>query len=157
MSHSHYSYDRDEGRASFTYDVNRMFERNGMAFELREGAVVRLAPAILQEALASSTFWTGDSTLDELLEVSRQKFTNHSIDVRRESLEKLWDAWERLKTLESHHQAVLSLPADERHALLQRAEAEQWNRDDLREHLREERAVAQTKPRHLCPQCGWRW
>ena len=100
MSHSHYSYDRDEGRASFTYDVNRMFERNGMAFELREGAVVRLAPAILQEAFASSTFWTGDSTLDELLEVSRQKFTNHSIDVRRESLEKLWDAWERLKTLE---------------------------------------------------------
>jgi hypothetical protein len=25
---------------------------------------------------------------------------NRSIDVRRESLEKLWDAWERLKTLE---------------------------------------------------------
>ena len=64
----------------------------------------------------------------------------------------------RFKSLSwSHHQAVLSLPADERHALLQRAEAEQWNRDDLREHLREERAVAQTKPRHLCPQCGWRW
>lgn len=103
MSHSHYSYDRDRGRARFTHDVNRMFERNGMAFELREGAVVRLAPAILQETLASSTFRTGDSTLDELLEVSRHKFISRSIDVRRESLEKLWDAWERLKTLEPGH------------------------------------------------------
>src|SRR6185436_10959217 len=34
------------------------------------------------------------------LEAARQKFLNRSIDVRRESLEKLWDAWERLKTLE---------------------------------------------------------
>ena len=85
MGHSHYSYDRDRGRARFTHDVNRMFERNGMAFELREGAVVRLAPAILKETLASSAFRTGDSTLDELLEVSRHKFMNRSVDVRRES------------------------------------------------------------------------
>ena len=103
MGHSQYSYDRDRGRAGFTHDVNRMFERNGMAFELREGAVVRLAPAILKETLASSAFRTGDSTLDELLEVSRHKFMNRSVDVRRESLEKLWDAWERLKTLEPGH------------------------------------------------------
>ena len=103
MGHSHYSYHRDRGRARFTHDVNRMFERNGMAFELREGAVVRLAPAILKETLASSAFRTGDSTLDELLEVSRHKFMSRSVDVRRESLEKLWDAWERLKTLEPGH------------------------------------------------------
>ncbi len=64
----------------------------------------------------------------------------------------------RFKTLSwSHHQAVLSLPPDERHALLQRSESEQWNRDDLREHLRQERVVRQTAPRHLCPKCGWRW
>ena len=35
-----------------------------------------------------------------MLEVARQKFLNRAPDVRRESLEKLWDAWERLKTLE---------------------------------------------------------
>lgn len=99
-NHSHYSYDRESGRAKFTQDVNRMFERNGMAFELKDGEVVRLAPAVLQEALAASTFRTGDSTLDDMLEAARQKILNRSIDVRRESLEKLWDAWERLKTLE---------------------------------------------------------
>jgi len=100
MSHSHYSYDRESGRAKFTNDVNRTFERNGMAFELKGGEVVRLAPAVLQEALAASAFHTGDATLDEMLEATRHKILNRSIDVRRESLEKLWDAWERLKTLE---------------------------------------------------------
>lgn len=100
MSHSHYSYDRDSGRAKFTQDVNRMFERNGMAFELKDGEVVRLAPAVLHEALAESAFRTGDSALDEMLESSRQKILHRSIDVRRESLETFWDAWERLKTLE---------------------------------------------------------
>jgi hypothetical protein len=80
--------------------VNRMFERNGMAFELKDGEVVRIAPAVLHEDLAVSVFRTGDATRDELLEASRQKILNRSLDVRRESLEKLWDAWERLKTLE---------------------------------------------------------
>jgi hypothetical protein len=92
MSHSHYGYDRESGRAKFTQDVNRMFERNGMAFELKDGEVVRLAPAVLQGALAASTFRTGDSSLDEMLGTARQKILNRSIDVRRESLEKLWDA-----------------------------------------------------------------
>ena len=64
------------------------------------GEVIRLAPAVLQEALAGSIFRTGDSTLDSMLEAARHKILNRSLDVRRESLEKLWDAWERLQTLE---------------------------------------------------------
>jgi hypothetical protein len=34
------------------------------------------------------------------LEDARYKFLNRDLAVRRESLERLWDAWERLKTLE---------------------------------------------------------
>lgn len=62
---------------------------------------------MLHERLAETVFKTGDSVLDGLLEVSRQKFLNRSLDVRRESLERLWDAWERLKTVETgkHKQA----------------------------------------------------
>ncbi len=100
MSHSHYSYDRNKGRAKFTHDVNRMFERNGIAFTLDGGEVMRIAPAVLHEDLKVSVFRTGDSTLDQLLEVSCQKFLSRLIDARRESIEKLWDAWERLKTIE---------------------------------------------------------
>lgn len=100
MSHSHYSYDQETGRAKFEQDVNRIFERNGIAFELKHGEVVRMAPTGLQEALAQTVFHTGDNALDEMLEAARQRFLNRSLDVRRESLEKLWDAWERLKTIE---------------------------------------------------------
>ncbi len=99
-SHSHYSYDREAGRQIFTQEVNRIFERNGMAFEFKAGEVTRIAPAMLHESLAETAFHTGDAPLDELLEAARHKFLNRSLDVRCESLEKLWDAWERLKTIE---------------------------------------------------------
>ena len=51
----HYSYNRDAGRYLFSEDVNRLFERNGIAFELREGEILRVAPAVLQEVLAVAT------------------------------------------------------------------------------------------------------
>ena len=101
MSHSHYNYNRDAGRESFAHDVNRIFERNGIAFKLEHGEIVRMAPAFLHESLAQAIFTTGDTELDRLLEASREKFLNRSLDIRRESLEKLWDAWERLKTIEN--------------------------------------------------------
>lgn len=97
--HSHYAYDQGAGRNKFESEVNRIFERNGMAFELRQGEVIRLAPTALAESLAESIFRTGDAALDELLEDARHKFLHRDLKVRKESLEKLWDAWERLKTI----------------------------------------------------------
>lgn len=75
--------------------------RNGIAFSLEEdGRVSRLAPPVLDEELRRATFNTGDATLDALLESARAKFLSPDPATRREALEKLWDAWERLKTLE---------------------------------------------------------
>jgi len=71
-----------------------------MAFELVNGELTRIAPIGVQEVLAHATFNTGDKDLDRLLETAREKFLNRSLDIRREGLEKLWDAWERLKTIE---------------------------------------------------------
>lgn len=99
-NHSHYTYDQERGQEKFAADVNRIFERNGQAFELTQGEISRVAPALIDDSLVQTLFHTGDATLDELLEAARQKFLNRALDVRRESLEKLWDAWERLKTLE---------------------------------------------------------
>ncbi len=64
MGHTHYTYDQESGRDKFTVEVNRIFERNGIAFELKDGEVTRLAPAPLHEALESAHFQTGDRTLD---------------------------------------------------------------------------------------------
>ena len=99
--HHHLSFDREEGQSEFREQVNRIFARNGIAFELRDGGEVqRLAPPVLREALAISQFNTGDAELDALLESSRAKFLSPDPQIRRESLEKLWDAWERVKTIE---------------------------------------------------------
>ena len=100
MQHYHYGYDQDAGREKFAEDVNRIFERNGIAYELKDGEIRRFASAVLHGSLATPAFKTGDAILDELLETARTKFLNRSFETRRESLEKIWDAWERLKTLE---------------------------------------------------------
>ena len=99
MGHSHYSYDVDAGRAKFAEDVNRIFARNGIAYELEHGEIIRPAPAVLHESLAAGIFNTDDQLLDEILQAAREKFLNRSLPIRREALEKLWDAWERLKTV----------------------------------------------------------
>ena len=100
--HNHFlSFDRDGGRLEYLEDVNRLFRRNSLAFELKEdGKVIRLEPVVLRETLAKTIFQAEDEELNRLLELAREKFRNPDVSIRREAVEKLWDAWERLKTLE---------------------------------------------------------
>ena len=72
-----------------------------MAYQVDEnGMAVRLGPPVLHEHLSATVFATGDAELDAMLQTAKVKFLNPDPGVRRESLEKLWDAWERLKTLD---------------------------------------------------------
>jgi hypothetical protein len=101
-SHQHFTFDVKAGQTKFRDSINEIFARNGVIYEMNEiGQIVRLAPEGLREQLQQSIFRTGDSELDTLLNAARIKFLNPHIEVRQESLEKLWDAWERLKTIES--------------------------------------------------------
>src|ERR1035437_9473458 len=56
FSHDHFSYDQNAGRERFAEEINQIFARNGMAFELVDGEVTRMAPTGLQEALAEAAF-----------------------------------------------------------------------------------------------------
>ncbi|MCU7369993.1 hypothetical protein PEC18_03695 [Paucibacter sp. O1-1] len=104
--HHHLTFDIDAGRAAFRLDVNRILARNGMAFELDEdGLLRRLLPAVLGETLVRTYFRTGDRTLDVLLEESRTKFSDPDPLIRREALERLFDAWERIKSLADTNKA----------------------------------------------------
>ena len=50
------SFDQDAGRQEYLNDVNRLFRRNSLAYELLEdGRVLRLEPVVLRETLASAT------------------------------------------------------------------------------------------------------
>jgi chemotaxis regulatin CheY-phosphate phosphatase CheZ len=73
------------------------------------------------------------------LEVARKKFLNHALDVRRESLEKLWDAWERLKTVEAGKDKKASAAA-----LLDKAAAEPHFRNKLEHEAKELTEIGNT-------------
>ena len=94
-------FDRVRGRELFLSDVNRIFDREKIRFELNEdGKIVRFGAPILSDEIRDTMFRTGDTQLDEILETVTDKFISRNTAMRREALEKLWDAWERLKTLE---------------------------------------------------------
>lgn len=100
FGHFHLGFDRESGRDAFRARINRIFVRNGLAFELRaDGAVRRTLPAEAGEVLAVAEVQTGDAELDRLLQIATARFLDPDIDVRRDALESLWDSWERLKTL----------------------------------------------------------
>lgn len=63
-------------------------------------AELRVLPPVLAEALAEFQIDSGDETLDDLLTTACEGFASKDPAVRRIALEKLWDAFERTKTLE---------------------------------------------------------
>ena len=101
FKHYHLSWNREAGLARFLSDVNRILARNGIAYELTpDGEARRLLPEPLAVALTSAVFKTGDDETDRLLETARHRIALPKEDDSRDALEKLWDAFERVKTLE---------------------------------------------------------
>ena len=101
FNHDHLEFDEEQGRDEFRKSIETAFRRNGIAYELTdEGRIKRLIPPVFSEALVDAHFDTGDRELDRLLSTVKKKFFDPNLDTRREALEPLWDAWERLKTVD---------------------------------------------------------
>jgi hypothetical protein len=101
FNHYHLSWDRASGLAEWVADTNRLLARNGVAFEMnQEGKMQRILPAALRVALLQARFASGDPETDRLLEVARLRILAPKQEDRSDGLEKLWDAFERIKTLE---------------------------------------------------------
>lgn len=99
------AFDRERGFAEFQREINTMLRRCGHPYELDSvGEIQRVGPPVLRGEL-ESVFASGDTELDRLLVIACQKFKDPDREVRKEALEKVWDAWERLKTI---------LPGDKR-------------------------------------------
>lgn len=99
--HHHLSWGREAGLGRFVADVNMLFRRNALAFEITPaGEARRLLPAPLADTIGWALFQTGDGETDRLLEAARRRILSPKPEDRKDALEKLWDAFERLKTLE---------------------------------------------------------
>lgn len=93
-------FDRAAGQRQLRQEINALFGRNRLAFNLAvDGRMMRLGPPQLRDTLDVATFDTGDTELDELLRRAVALFRSGERTDRRDSLEKLWDAYERLKSL----------------------------------------------------------
>jgi hypothetical protein len=67
--------------------------------DLRKLAARRVSPPILDVALQAPTPNTGDVRLGEMIDEARSKFRDHSLIARKDGLERLWDAFERMKSV----------------------------------------------------------
>jgi hypothetical protein len=105
FAHRHYlHFSRERGQEQFMVEINTIFARNHLAYELQaNGEVRRILPPVLREALASTEFRTEDDQFNRLLESARRRFSNPDFHVRYDALRDLWDAFERLRTLEPPH------------------------------------------------------
>ncbi len=101
FQHHHLSFDNDAGKKEFREKINRIFSRNGIVYEISEdGNILRMAPPGLREELASADFQTGDKILDKMIGEAKCKFLNPDKAIRKEAVKRLWDAWERIKSID---------------------------------------------------------
>lgn len=92
----------NSGLQSYTEDV-RNFGRKVLAPLIRDIerlAENRLVPAFLLDAIGTLPA-SGDRHLDDLLAEALESFRKPTQRDRQKAVEKLWDAWERLKTLDN--------------------------------------------------------
>ena len=94
-------FDQEAGRKEFRADIETIFRRNDIVFTLtEEGSIERLAPPVYQREFFQSEARAGDDELNRLLGTAQRKILDPNPETRQEALEALWDAWERLKTLD---------------------------------------------------------
>jgi hypothetical protein len=100
FGHHHLSFNRYRGQELFRNQVNRIFARNGLAYELQEnGRARRLLESVLHEQLGGGLPASGDDRVDELVSQAEERFLDPDPGAARDALEKLWDAFERVKTV----------------------------------------------------------
>ncbi|TKA06365.1 hypothetical protein [Actinacidiphila oryziradicis] len=89
------------GQIKFQRDIDTLFARNGIAFTVgADLRIRRLGPMEARHVTSDFRPKTGDPELDALLVDAMTRFLSRSPADRQDALEKLWDGFERLKTLE---------------------------------------------------------
>jgi hypothetical protein len=111
--HEHLSfemYSRHQGQDKFRKEVEQIFARNGVAFTLGKGMrIARLGPPEARHLLSDFVPKTGDTELDAKLRVAHARFVSRDPQVQQDALKDLWDAFERMKTLELEGKKLASI------------------------------------------------
>jgi hypothetical protein len=111
--HDDLTFDRSIGLAEFRAEVNDILARGGVALEMdNDGAIRRMGSRELHQAVERLPIsGTGDAELETLFEQSRRYYFSRRTDERQIALEKLWDAFERIKTVDTNGDKKIGIPA----------------------------------------------
>lgn len=100
--HYELSFDRKSGQREFRVDVNTILRRGGAVFELNKKLkIVRTGSPSVQDVMQKLVPSSGDTKLDKDLNQAIKLYRSRHPEDRTMALEKLWDGFERLKTLDS--------------------------------------------------------
>ena len=95
---------REEAQAIFREEVNELLGRGGVIYEFVsvDGTlqIQRMGTPEVRRLMADLQPNSGDKELDDLIIEARRRYLSYKEDERRIGLEKLWDAFERMKTIE---------------------------------------------------------
>lgn len=95
---------REEAQAIFQEEVNELLGRGGVIYEFVsvDGTlqIQRMGTPEVRRLMADLQPNSGDKELDDLIIEARRRYLSYKEDERRIGLEKLWDAFERMKTIE---------------------------------------------------------
>ncbi len=98
FKHYHLEFeDNKQNKENFINDINQLFERNGIVFYLENnGEIKRKLPKEFINIIRD--YKTNDAKTNELIALAIEKIKSVKFEERRISLEKIWDAFERIKT-----------------------------------------------------------
>lgn len=87
-----------EGIKKFKEDINRLFSRNHLIYNLNKKGKIELIMSEEEKSIINSIPYVEDE-VEKLLNQSRDKILKPKLKDRQIAIEKLWDAFERLKTV----------------------------------------------------------
>lgn len=101
--HQHFIFNENISteQNDFTSKINTIFHRNNLPFRFQDGRIERIVEETMREIVERTLFYTIDNDLNTMLNIAYTKFKSPKIEVRQEALEKIWDAFERMKTIYS--------------------------------------------------------
>lgn len=100
--HHELTFDVPAGRREFSRDVNEVLRRAGLAHELDGNLrVIRLGRPEARQLLADLRPDSGDVELDRLIVDARRRYLSRGVGEQLVALEMIWDAFERMKTIEN--------------------------------------------------------
>jgi hypothetical protein len=99
--HHELTFDQSAGRKEFRDEVNQIFARGRTTYELSPKLQMeRIGTQAVQQVIEQMTPASGDPDLDGLLMRAKELYMSRRQEDRTAALEKLWDGFERLKTVD---------------------------------------------------------